>query len=46
MGLVHAEITLINGEDLILCQKAYIGEEEIKQVTAKMPVDSGLHDGY
>ena len=31
MGLVYADITLINGEDLILAKKNIIGEDEIKK---------------
>ncbi|MFC4231676.1 hypothetical protein ACFOW1_07230 [Parasediminibacterium paludis] len=31
MGLVYADITLINGEDLILAKRHYIGEEEVNK---------------
>ena len=31
MGLVYAEIILINGEDLILAKRHIIGKEEIKK---------------
>ena len=41
MGLVYADITLINGEDLILAKRNVIGEEEIKQMTVSMMVDTG-----
>ena len=41
MGLVYAEVTLINGEDLVLAKRHIIGEEEIKQMPVKMLVDTG-----
>lgn len=44
MGLVYAEITLINGEDLILAKRHIIGEEEIKQMGVTMLVDSGAYN--
>jgi hypothetical protein len=40
MGLVNAEITLVNGEDLVLAKRHIIGEEEIKQIKADMLVDT------
>ena len=43
MGLVYADITLINGEDLILAKRHIIGEDEIKQMTVNMLVDSGAY---
>jgi hypothetical protein len=43
MGLVYADITLINGEDLILAKRHIIGEEEIKQMTVTMLADSGAY---
>jgi len=43
MGLVYAEITLINGEDMILAKRHIIGQEEIKQMTVNMLVDSGAY---
>lgn len=43
MGLVYADILLINGEDLILARKHIIGEDEIKQMTVKMLADSGAY---
>ena len=33
MGMVYADVTLINGEDLILAKKHIIGEEEVKYMT-------------
>jgi clan AA aspartic protease len=41
--LVYAEITLINGEDLILAKRNIIGEDEIKQMNVNMLVDSGAY---
>ncbi len=43
MGLVYADITLINGEDLILAKRNIIGEEEIKHMTVNMLADSGAY---
>ena len=43
MGLVYADITLINGEDLILARRHIIGEDEVKQMTINMLVDSGAY---
>jgi clan AA aspartic protease len=43
MGLVYADITLINGEDLILAKRHFLGEEEIKQMTVRMLADSGSY---
>ncbi len=43
MGMVYADITLINGEDLILAKRHIIGEEEIKKMTVKMLADSGSY---
>ena len=41
MGLVYAEITLINGEDLVLAKRHIIGVGEIKEMTINMLVDTG-----
>lgn len=43
MGVVYADIILINGEDLILAKRHFIGEDEIKQMTVKMLADSGAY---
>ena len=43
MGLVYAEIELINGEDLVLAKKHYIGEEEVKRIKVSALVDSGSY---
>ena len=41
MGLIYAEIELINGEDIVLARRFIIGEEEIKKIKVDMLVDSG-----
>lgn len=41
MGLVHAEIELINVCDLYLARKHEIGEEEIRKIRVLALVDSG-----
>lgn len=39
MGLVYAEIELINGDDLALVCRNLIGEDEIKRMRAKKRSD-------
>jgi clan AA aspartic protease len=41
MGLIYAEIELINGEDLVLARRNYSGEDEIKRMTVNIRVDTG-----
>jgi len=41
MGLIYADVELINGADLVLAQKHIIGEEEIKRMHIQMLVDTG-----
>lgn len=41
MGLVYAEIELINAEEAALARRRVIGEEEVKRMRVKMLVDSG-----
>ena len=41
MGLVYADIELINGEDITRFKDNLIQEEQIRRVTAHMMVDSG-----
>ncbi len=43
MGLIYADITLINGEDLMLAKRHINGKEEIKQMTVSMLADSGAY---
>jgi clan AA aspartic protease len=44
MGLVYAEIKLINGDDLALARKHIIGLEEVKEMTLNMLVDTGSYN--
>ena len=39
--MVYANIELINGEDLVLSRRGYIGEDEIRTFEVEMMVDSG-----
>jgi clan AA aspartic protease len=41
MGLVYDDIELINGEDLVLAKRHFIGEEEVKRMHVNMLVDTG-----
>jgi clan AA aspartic protease len=41
MGLIYAEITLINAIDLGLAKRHIIGEEEVKSINVNMLVDTG-----
>ena len=41
MGVIYAEMELVNGEDLILARRNFIGEDEIKSMYANMLVDAG-----
>ena len=43
MGLIYADIELINGDDLALARKHIIGEEEVKQMNVSMLADSGAY---
>ncbi len=43
MGLVYAEVILINGEDLVLARRHIIGEDEIRKMPVSMLVDTGAY---
>lgn len=43
MGLVFADITLINGDDLAMAKRNIIGEEEVRTMSVHMMVDSGAY---
>lgn len=43
MGLVYAEIELINGGDLEMARRNIIGEDEIKRMRVHALVDSGSY---
>jgi clan AA aspartic protease len=41
MGLVYADIELINADDLAMVRRYKIGEDEVRRMTVKMMVDTG-----
>ena len=41
MGLVYADIELINGEDIVLARRGIIEADEIKRMRIKVLVDTG-----
>lgn len=43
MGLIYAEIELINGEDIALARRYVIGEEEVKRIYVSALVDTGSY---
>lgn len=43
MGLVYAEIEIINGDDLALARKHFIGEDEIKRMIVNIPVNTSSY---
>jgi clan AA aspartic protease len=43
MGMVYADITLINSDDLGMAKRNIIGQEEVRKMTVKMVVDSGSY---
>ncbi len=44
MGLVYADIELVNAGDVEMARRYVIGEEEIKHMTVNMLVDSGAYN--
>jgi clan AA aspartic protease len=44
MGLVYADIELINADDLGLARRYIIGEEEVKRIHVNMLVDTGAYN--
>lgn len=44
MGLVYADIELINSGDMELARRYYIGEEEVKRINVNILVDSGANN--
>ena len=44
MGLVYAEIELVNGDDLSLHRRGFLSEAEIRTVRTRALVDSGAYD--
>ncbi|MES2703518.1 MAG: clan AA aspartic protease [Bacteroidota bacterium] len=43
MGLVYADIELINGDDIALAKRHIIGEEEVKRIHLNILVDTGSY---
>ena len=43
MGLIYADIELINGDDLALARRHMIGEEEVKRMPLSALVDTGSY---
>jgi clan AA aspartic protease len=41
MGLIHANIELVNGTDVILAKELHIGEDEIRRIEVNALVDTG-----
>jgi clan AA aspartic protease len=44
MGLVYAEIELINAGDMELARRHYIDHDDIKKITVTMLVDTGAYN--
>src|SRR5438552_44470 len=43
MGLIYADIEIINGEDIALARRHIIGEDEIRHMTISALVDTGSY---
>lgn len=43
MGLIYADIELINGGDIEMARRYIIGEEEIKRMSLRVLVDTGSY---
>ena len=43
MGLIYAELEILNADDLALMRKGYIKEDKIKKTKVKALVDSGAY---
>ena len=43
MGLVYADVELINSEDLVLVRRNFMGEEEVKRIHLNVLVDTGSY---
>jgi hypothetical protein len=43
MGLIYADIELINGDDIGLARRHIIGEEEIKSIHLNILADTGAY---
>ena len=43
MGLVYADIELINGDDLAMVRRGYMGEDKVKHMFVSALVDTGAY---
>ena len=43
MGLVHANIEIINGDDLALVRRGYLREDKVKKIQVNALVDTGAY---
>lgn len=43
MGLVYADIELVNADDLALARRSILNKDEVKKMTINMMVDSGAY---
>ncbi len=43
MGLIYADVELINGEDIAMARRHIIGEDEIKRIHVNILVDTGSY---
>lgn len=43
MGLVHANISIINAEDMILAKKGYLPEDQVRSMEVEFLVDTGAY---
>lgn len=43
MGMVYADIELINGGDLVMAKRNIIGEDEVKRMHVNILVDTGAY---
>lgn len=43
MGLIYADIELINADDIALARRHVIGEEEVKRMPIKALADTGSY---
>lgn len=43
MGLVYADIELINGDDLAMVRRGYMGDDEVKSMRVNALVDTGSY---
>lgn len=44
MGLVHAEIEIINGGDLEMVRRNFLDQDDVKRMTVTMLVDTGAYN--